>query len=190
MELRDALSHISEIRRRMAESEFRGYRAMPAALSGLFALAAAAVQPWFVDTPVGFVTYWAILAVLCFGLSIGNMIACGLRSASPLFKRTTWLALEQLLPSLLAGALVTWVLVRFAPESLWLLPGLWQIFYGLGLLASRRLLPPAMPVVAALFILSGGLCLALASLSPWVMGLPFGIGQLLAGALLWERRGG
>ena len=39
MELREALTQISEIRRQMARTEvFRGYRAMPVAFSGLLAL--------------------------------------------------------------------------------------------------------------------------------------------------------
>ncbi len=36
---------------------------------------------------------------------------------------------------------MTVVLLRAAPESLWMLPGLWQIFYSLGIFASCRLLP-------------------------------------------------
>ena len=64
-------------------------------------------------------------------------------AASPMTRELTWLALEQFCPCLVAGALLTIVLVRAAPESLWMLPGLWQILYSLGIFASCRLLPRA-----------------------------------------------
>ena len=45
MELREALTQITEIRLQMARTEvFRGYRAMPAAFSGVVALAAGLIQ--------------------------------------------------------------------------------------------------------------------------------------------------
>ena len=61
----------------------------------------------------------------------------------------TWLAVEQFLPSLIAGLLITVVMVRQAPGQVALLPGLWQILFSLGLFASARLLPKAVFAVAA-----------------------------------------
>jgi hypothetical protein len=62
MELREALSQIAEIRRRMAASEiFRGYRALPVAFSGLLALAAGAVQPLVVPDPARDVRMFVLL---------------------------------------------------------------------------------------------------------------------------------
>ena len=52
MELHDALSQISEIRRQMARTEvFRGYRAVPVAFSGVLAWAAALVQAAWIPEP-------------------------------------------------------------------------------------------------------------------------------------------
>jgi hypothetical protein len=117
------------------------------------------------------------------------------QAGSPWRREITWLAVEQFLPSLVAGGLLTFVLVRCAVESLWMLPGLWQILYSLGVFASCRLLPRATFVVAVFYLASGLSCLALArggaAFSPWAMGLPFGVGQLLAAAVLYrtlERR--
>jgi hypothetical protein len=62
-------------------------------------------------------------------------------SASPWAHEIAWLAIEQFIPCVVAGGLLTIVLERSAPEVLWILPGLWQILYSLGLLASCRLLP-------------------------------------------------
>ncbi len=78
------------------------------------------------------------------GLAAGlEMMIRARNSASPMTRDLTWLAIEQFCPCLIGGALVTVVLVRAAPESLWMLPGLWQIFYSLGIFASCRLLAPA-----------------------------------------------
>jgi hypothetical protein len=103
-------------------------------------------------------------------------------------------AVEQLVPSGVAGALVTAVLIRVAPEAVWMLPGLWQILFSLGVFASARFLPRAVFVVAAWYLFAGLICLTMAAsarmLSPWMMGLPFGIGQLLAAAILqWSETG-
>jgi hypothetical protein len=69
-----------------------------------------------------------------------------------------------------------------------MLPGLWQIFYGLGIFASCRFVPRQMLAVGVWFLATGTLCLAAGTgdraLSPWEMGFPFGIGQLLIAAVL------
>ena len=111
-------------------------------------------------------------------------------SASAMTRELTWLAIEQFCPCLIGGALVTVVLVRAAPESLWMLPGLWQIFYSLGIFASCRLLPRPTFWVAVFYLGTGLAVLATAhgeaAFSPWAMGLPFGAGQLLAAAVLYR----
>ena len=71
---------------------------------------------------------------------------------------------------------------------MWTLPGLWQIFYALGIFASCRFLPRQMFAVGVWFLATGTLCLSTGAgeraLSAWEMGLPFGIGQLLLAAVL------
>jgi hypothetical protein len=200
MELRDALTQISEIRRQMARTEvFRGYRAMPVAFSGLLALVVAAIQAAWIANPVeelpAYLALWVGAAVVSTVGAGTEMLLRARQSLSPWRRAITWLAVEQFLPCLVAGGLLTFVLVRYAAESLWMLPGLWQILYSLGIFASCRLLPRATFVVAVFYLAAGLTSLALgrgpAALSPWTMGLPFGIGQLLAAAVLYrtlERR--
>jgi hypothetical protein len=118
------------------------------------------------------------------------MILRCLRSATTLTREITWLAVEQFLPCLLAGALLTAVLACCVPEGVWMLPGLWQMLFGLGIFASHRLLPRATLGVAFFYLVAGALVLALtrgpdAGLSPWAMGVPFGVGQLYAAAVLY-----
>lgn len=90
-----------------------------------------------------------------------------------------------------AGALVTVAVLRAAPATVPLLPGLWAVFYGLGVFASRPYLPRAIGWVALFYLGAGAVLLGLAgegrSLSPWAMGLVFGPGQLaLALVLHWN----
>lgn len=194
MELREALTQITEIRLQMARTEvFRGYRAVPAAFSGAVALVAASAQAITVADPVqqinAYLALWIGAAVVS-GLSAALEMGVRARNASsPLTRELTYLAIEQFCPCLLAGALVTMVVVRSAPESSWILPGLWQVLYSLGIFASCRLLPRSMFGVAVFYLITGLGTLALMrgdnALSPWAMGLPFCVGQLLAAAVLY-----
>jgi hypothetical protein len=69
-----------------------------------------------------------------------------------------------------------------------MLPGLWQVLVALGIFASVRSLPRTVAIAGAWYFVAGFTVLLLASrshaLSPWTMGMPFAIGQLLLAALL------
>jgi hypothetical protein len=194
MELRDALSQISEIREQVAHAElFRGYRALPVAFSGLLAFATAGVQAAWLPDPVQNISTYLFLWV---GAALISMLATGIEMAlhchysdSTLDRVKTWLAIRQFMPSIVAGGVLTFVMVKHVPEGLWMLPGLWAMFFSLGIFASHRLLPPAVFWVGVYYMAAGAFCLILAqgqaALSPWAMGVPFGVGQLLAAAVLY-----
>ena len=195
MELREALAQISEIRAQMARTEtFRGYRAVPVAVSGLLALTAAAFQAIWIPDPAAalgaYLALWIGTAVVSAAAAGSEMIARARRSTSRWSRDITWLAIEQFVPCLVAGGLLTFVVVRFSPDSVWMLPGLWQVFFSLGVFASCRLLPRATFGVGVFYLAAGLATLALAqgdaALSPWAMGLPFGAGQLLAAFVLYR----
>jgi len=88
----------------------------------------------------------------------------------------------------IAGVLLAVMLWKFAPETLWLLPGLWQILVSLGMFASVRSLPRTVAFAGAWYFIAGFVVLVIAShghaLSPWTMGLPFVIGQLLMATII------
>ena len=196
MELHDALNQIAEIRQQVARtSVFRGYRALPVAFSGLLAFATAGVQiivlPDAKEQPAGFLTLWIGTAFLSAFATGWEMIVRTRRSSSALEREKSIVAVTQFCPCLLAGALLMFVLVRFAPENVWMLPGLWAMFFGLGIFASWRFVPHGIAWVGVFYLAAGMLCLAAAqgeaALSPWSMALPFGGGQLLtAGVLYWS----
>jgi hypothetical protein len=193
MELRQALAHVSEIREHLARTQvFRGYRSVTVAFSGLVGLAAAAAQAFWLPQPTE--RLGAYLA-LWFGAAAINLVVVGVEVWSQarmdrlaLTRRTTIFAVEQFLPSLVVGGLLTAVIVQRAIESVWMLPGLWALLFSLGIFASCRLLPRAVLIAGAWYLVGGVLALAWGqgeyALSPWIMGTTFGIGQLLTAVIL------
>jgi hypothetical protein len=198
-ELHKALGEISSIRRQMARStEFRGYGPATLATTSVFAMVAAAVQArWAPDAAHHISQYlalWIATAVVSAGLTGVQVYRRTQREHSGLSDEMIRMAVEQFMPSAAAGLLITIVLVRAAPEVLWMLPGLWQVIFSLGVFSSCRFLPRPMVAAGAWYLLTGMVAIALGegrAFSPWVMGIPFGVGQMLvAGILLWTAREG
>ena len=74
-------------------------------------------------------------------------------------KEMTHAAVEQFLPAIVAGVLLTAVLVEAAPQSVWMLPGLWEVIFSLGIFASCRFLPRPMFAVGLWYLAAGLACL-------------------------------
>jgi hypothetical protein len=193
MELREALTQITEIRSRLAHIEvYRGYRSAPVAFSGFLALAAGLAQGIWLPNPgerLGdYLTLWIGAAAISLGLAGLEMAVRLLRKSPSVSREATAAALNQLIPVLLAGGFVTAVITRTSPQDLWILPGLWQVFYSLGVFASARMLPRAIFWVGVFYLFSGCFVLALGpalALRPWAMAGPFFLGQFLAAAILY-----
>lgn len=194
MQLHEALTQISDIRSQIARTEtFRGYRSLTVGLSGLVGIAAGVIQAIQIPHPENqisaYLTLWisaAVLSVIVVAVEMG--VRC-YHAVSPRTIRLTRLAVEQFLPCLAAGALMTLVLVSVAEEILWILPGLWAILFSLGVFASCRLLPRPTFWVGVFYLLAGGFCLwwgrGTHAFSPWLMGGTFGLGQLLTATILY-----
>ncbi len=192
-DLEKALADISEIRSQMARgTEFRGYGPATLAATGGLALLAAVGQALWLRHPaehVGlYIALWGATAAVSAALIGLDMVLRSRRIHSGLAQEMIWAAVEQFLPAGVAGGLLTLTLLRYAPEDLWMLPGLWQIVFSLGVFASCRFLPRAIFAVGIWYLLAGLACLVLAqgehALSPWAMGVPYGVGQLLVAAIL------
>ena len=193
MRIDKALEQISEIHEHLAKSQmYRGYRAVPAVLSGILAIVAAWIQPFIASgvDPRVFVLYWTLVAVAAFLIIGGRVIYGYLREEDPHVRRRTATVVGQLAPSLAVGLILT--LAFLVPEDRSLisfLPGIWALLYGLGLSASKPFLPRMMGWVALFYILCGCVLLRravdldLVSLSPWEIGIPFGIGHILGGLI-------
>lgn len=191
-DLHKALGDISSIRRQMARStEFRGYGPATLAATGLIAIAAAGAQARWLSNPSArmpvYLATWITTAMLSAALIGTQMFARTRRVHSGMADEMIRLAVEQFLPCMAAGALLTLVLARFAPSSLWMMPGLWQITFSLGVFSSCRFLPRPMLTAGGWYLFTGLFCIALGdarALSPWAMGIPYGVGQMLVAAIL------
>ncbi len=191
-DLNRALDEISSIRRQVARStEFRGYGPVTLAATGLFALGAAIAQAlWARDAArhiAAYLTVWVATAVVSASWIGAQMYARTKRMHSGMADEMIKMAVEQFLPSAGAGLLMTAVLVVCAPSSVWMLPGLWQIVFSLGVFSSCRFLPQMMVAPGVWYLFSGLVCLSLGdarALSPWAMGVAYGVGQMLVACVL------
>jgi len=187
-----ALGDLAYVRSQLAKSsEFRGHGPITLAATALLAVIGTVLQWRYVPDAAADITFylgiWIATGAVSLLLIAGEVIARTRRVHSGLADQMLFLALEQLLPSVVAGTLVTWVLVRYAPDTLWMLPGLWQILLSLGMFASNRSVPRTAFCLGVWYMLTGLICLAWAhgahAFSPLVMGMPFGLGQLFAAIL-------
>jgi hypothetical protein len=192
-ELQQALSEIHSIRNQVAQgTEFRGYGPASIAASGVLALLVAAAQTQWMAKPSANLTVWLGVwggtAVISMFLAGVETFARSRRVHVGFAREMVQSAVAQFLPAVMVGFLLTIVMMRVAAEECWMLPGLWELIFSLGVFASCRFLPRLMFGVGVWYLGAGIFCLAAASttrtLSPWAMGIPFGVGQLLVAAVL------
>jgi hypothetical protein len=192
-DLDKALADITAIRSQMARgTQFQGYGPLTIAAAGGLAFASAGLQAlWLPDPasrPLDYILLWiatAAVSILLVGIEMG---ARSRRMHSGLADEMVQAATEQFVPAGVAGALLTFVLFRFAPQTLWMLPGLWQIVFSLGIFASSRSLPRPVFAVALWYLATGLASLAVGTdyaFSPWLMALPFGLGQPIMAGILY-----
>ena len=197
-DLDKALADIIAIRSQLAAgTAFAGYGPAAIAATAAVALTTTILQyAWLADPthhPLTFLFGWALAALLSSAMLLFEMIARSRRHHSGLADAMIHQAVEQFLPSAVAGVLLAIVLWKFAPEALWLLPGLWQVLVSLGVFASVRSLPRTVAFAGAWYFVAGFTALLIASqshaLSPWTMGLPFVIGQSLMATIIYFASG-
>ena len=192
-DLDKALADILAIRTQIAAgTAFRGYGPATMAITAALALAVTLLQYAVLDDPndqpLPFFGGWLVAAALSVAIIGAEARARSLRQHSGLADTMIDQAIEQFLPAGIAGALLAIALWNMAPETLWLLPGLWQVLVSLGIFASLRTLPRIVMLVGAWYFVAGFVTLMIGAqthaLSVWTMGLPFVFGQwLMAGAL-------
>jgi hypothetical protein len=193
-DLQQALSEIHTIRNQVARgTEFRGYGPASIAVSGVLAFLVAALQTeWMAKTAkpdlVVWLGAWAATAAVSVLLTGTETFARARRVHVGLAREMVQSAVAQFLPAVAVGFLLTVVMMRVAVQECWMLPGLWELIFSLGVFASCRFLPWQMFAVGVWYLAAGLFCLAAGSatqaLSPWSMGVPFGVGQLLVAAVL------
>ena len=192
-EVERALAEIHSIRHQLARgTQFRGYGPASIAFSGFLALLVAWAQVewggWARNDVTANLVIWICVAAVSMGVSGIETFARARRVHAGLTQEMLQSAVEQIVPALVIGVLFTAVLLRFAPGDCWLLPGIWELIFSLGIFASCRFLPKQMFAVGVWYLVAGLGSVMVASYSrvflPWTMGIPFGIGQLLIAAVL------
>jgi hypothetical protein len=192
-DLNRALGDISSIRQQIARTtEFRGYGPVTLCATGIFAISAAAAQALWVPDPAKHITsylsIWIVTALVSAVLIGVQTVTRAHRMHSGIANEMIYMAVEQFLPAAGTGALLTLVLVQYASSAMWMLPGLWQLIFSLGVFSSCRFLPRAMVAAGMWYLLAGLTCIALGesrAFSPWTMGVSFGAGQFLAAGILF-----
>lgn len=197
-DLERALAGIAEVRERLGQVQrFKGYSGLAAVTSGVFAIAAGVVQ-WLlvpaVTTAHDGRLYFAIWFACCAASVVVNYSAIAHWYVNDATARERWQTASvgfAILPALLLGAALSFALLRAGIFAL--LPGVWFGCYGVGLIASRTMLPRAVVPVCIAFLITGALLLfappALA-LAPWVLAGGFGCGQIAIGVMVMRDREG
>ncbi|HEY2676134.1 MAG TPA: hypothetical protein VGI65_04135 [Steroidobacteraceae bacterium] len=191
-DIRQALAEINAIRTQVArDTQFRGYGPATIAATGVLALLVAAFQSRAYGDGSDFLSFlaiWVATAAVSIALTATETIRRARRVHSGLANEMLQAAVEQFLPALIVGVLLTAVMLWTAPRDLWMLPGLWQLLFSLGVFASCRFLPRQTMLVGIWYLVAGLTCLVLQSgpknFSAWSMGIPFGVGQLLVAGVL------
>lgn len=193
-DLNRALGDIRDIRRQLAQStEFRGYGPLTLFATATFAVVAGLAQSALVPEParhpLQFVAIWSATAILSAALIAIQTLTRTHRIHSGMANEMILMAVEQFLPAAAAGTLLTVVIVSMVPQGLWLLPGLWQVVYSLGVFSSCRFMPRPMLAAGAWYLLTGLICISLGDarvLSPWIMAGAYAVGQSLIAGILYH----
>ena len=186
-DLNRALVDIRNIRRQVAQAtEFRGYGPLTLSATAVFALLTGVAQAlWLPEAaahPGQYVALWLTTGVLSAALITTQMLARANRLHSGMADEMVRMAVAQFLPAGIAGAILPFLLLYAAPGVLWMLPGLWQIIFSLGVFACCRYLPRPMLLAGTWFLLTGLICIALGperGLAPFTMAGAFGVGMAL-----------
>src|SRR5215467_6817983 len=193
VEVERALADLVEVRDRLASVQrFRGYSSRVAATMGVIALVGGAVQAAIVPHPSViadvrlYLTIWLSCLAAALALYYGNLFTWYARNNGRHARYQSRTVSLSILPALALGAVLSLaVYLQGVPA---MLPGIWYACYGLGLFASRTLLPKGVMYAAAMFGLIGAALLLMPNqwlaMTWWVMAAGFAIGQFWIARLI------
>lgn len=157
-------------------------------LIGLGALATAMLARSFSD-PWLQVAVWTTDAAVSVAVSTAFSIHKARRAGQGLVTGAFRKFLVGLVPAVFAGALLTGLALRLQAPAL--LPALWLLLYGSGLVAAGSFSIPVVPLMGGSFLLMGTIAaLSPASWGPALLAVGFGGLHLLFGAIIARRYGG
>jgi hypothetical protein len=155
---------------------------------GITALGAA----WLAARQISSFTWlrvWLGEALLAAAVGLLSMSWKANRRGLPLFSGPARKVALGLLPSLVAGAFLTFLLFRTGQQSA--LPATWLLLYGAGLTTGGAFSVAIVPVMGVSFMVVGGLAaLGPAAWGNWFLATGFGGLNIIFGALIARRHGG
>ena len=176
---------------RLAMERAGSFTAVPGA-GGVFMGATAMAAGWIAASQPG-ATRWLLvwLAEACLALAIGIVAAArkAARARIPLFSAPGRKFIAGFLPSMAAGALLTFVLFR--EQAIAVLPGVWLLLYGAGVVSGGAASVRIVPFMGACFMALG--CVALLAPPGWgnpLLAAGFGGLHILFGVIISVKYGG
>jgi len=191
MDINKAVDQISEIHKHLAKSEiFYGYKPQTVLTVGIAAFIMAAIQSWWLIPKSDFIflVQWLATGSVIVAIIGGNIIYNYLKNGSNFEIHQMSKVFLQFVPSLVAGFIITGIMMIFESSAVEYLPGIWALLFSLGIFSMRPYLPRMVGYVALFYLIAGTVLLYLVryslSFTPWGMGLTFGTGHLFAALIL------
>jgi len=195
-DLERALADIAEVRERLASAQrFKGYSALAAGVSGIFAIVAGAVQALLIGTPAAshdgrvYFAIWFVCCAASMAVNYGAIAQWFVNDASARERWQTRTVGLSILPAVILGAAISFALLHV--QDFGLLPGVWFGCYGVGLFASRLTVPRGVLPIAGAFVVIGAALLYVPpaiALQWWIPATGFGLAQLAIAFLVGHER--
>jgi hypothetical protein len=157
-------------------------------LLGVTALAAAVVAA---RHPAGFawLRVWLAEALVAVAIALLSIVWKANRRSLPIFSGPGRKVALGLLPPLLAGAFLTFLLYRIGAQSA--LPATWLLLYGAGIATGGAFSVAIVPVMGMCFMTLGGLAVVgAAAWGNWLLAAGFGGLHIVFGVMIARRHGG
>jgi len=184
-----AMDNLRFIRETMeAAATFTAVSGWGTVVIGVTAIGAAALAATSRST-TRWIIIWLCEAALSVAISVYTMALKARAAKLPLWSEPARKILFSFAPPMIGGALLT--LVLFQRGLVPLLPGVWMLLYGIGVVAAGTFSVRIVPVMGVAFMLVGTIALfAPSSLATQYMAAGFGGLHLFFGTLIARRHGG
>jgi hypothetical protein len=154
---------------------------------GLVGLAAAVVASQ-AGSPRAWLGVWVAAGLLGFAVGVLALLRKSRREAHRPAEAAARRFAFALIPPLVAGAALT---AALAAAGLFpFLPGIWLLLYGCAVVGAGVLSVPVVPLFGGSLVLLGLAALVLPGQGNLLLGLGFGAGHLVCGAVVAQRHGG
>jgi hypothetical protein len=139
--------------------------------------------------PFAWLRVWLCEAVVAVTIALLSIVWKANRRGLPLLSGPGRKVALGLLPPLVAGAFLTFLLFRTGMQSA--LPATWLLLYGAGITTGGAFSVAIVPVMGVCIMLVGGLAaLGPASWGNWFLAAGFGVVHIVFGILIARRHGG